>query len=101
MFFLVLALLSVIAGLIYVPADGDSNAYRIPRTLEWLGAGQWHWIRTLDIRMNIAGCNFEWLSAPLILFTGSFRFIFLINWISFLLLPGLIFSVFTRLQVRP
>lgn len=99
--FLVLALLSLAAGLFYLPANADSNAYRIPRALQWLGAGQWHWIRTLDIRMNIAGCNFEWLSAPLILFTHTDRFIFLINWISFLLLPGLIFSVFTRLQVRP
>jgi hypothetical protein len=99
--FLALALLSLAAGIFYTPANADSNAYRIPRVLQWLGAGQWHWIHALDIRMNIAGCNFEWLSAPLILFTRTDRFIFLINWISFLLLPGLIFSVFTRLQVRP
>jgi hypothetical protein len=51
--------------------------------------------------MNIAGCGFEWLAAPLVLFTHTDRFLFLINWISYLLLPGLIFSVFTRLQVRP
>ena len=51
--------------------------------------------------MNISGCGFEWLSAPIILFSDSFRLIFLINWISFLLLPGLIFSVFVRLQVPP
>jgi len=99
--FLVLVFLSLMAGLLYAPADGDSNAYRIPRVLHWLGAGQWHWITTSDIRMNISGCGFEWLSAPLILFTDSFRFIFLINWLSFVLLPGLIYSVFTRLQVRP
>ncbi len=99
--FLLLALMSLFAGLLYVPADGDSIAYRIPRVLQWLGAGQWHWIHASDIRMNIAGCNFEWLSTPLVLFTRSFRFIFIINWISFLLLPGLIYSVFIRLQVRP
>jgi hypothetical protein len=99
--FLVLAGLSLAAGFLYAPADGDANAYRVPRVLHWLGAGQWHWISTLDIRMNISGCGFEWLSAPAILFTDSFRFIFLINWFSFLLLPGLIFSVFVRLQVPP
>jgi hypothetical protein len=99
--FLVLACLSLAAGFLYVPADGDSDAYRIPRVLHWLGAEQWHWIPTLDIRMNISGCGFEWLSAPVILFTDSFRFIFLINWISFLLLPGLIFSVFVRMRVPP
>lgn len=97
--FLLLACLSLAAGFLYVPADGDSDAYRIPRVLHWLGAQQWHWIATLDIRMNISGCGSEWLSAPVILFTDSFRFIFLINWLSFLMLPGLIFSVFVRLQV--
>ena len=35
------------------------------------------------------------------LFTRTDRLIFLINWISYLMLPGLIFSVFLRLQVRP
>ncbi|HTV39228.1 MAG TPA: hypothetical protein VMF08_01525 [Candidatus Sulfotelmatobacter sp.] len=99
--FLVLVCLSLAAGFLYAPADADSNAYRIPRVLHWLGAGQWHWISTMDIRMNISGCGFEWLSAPAILFTDSFRFIFVINWISFLLMPGLIFSVFVRLQVPP
>src|SRR5208283_5640035 len=42
----------------------------------------------------------EWLTAPLLLFTKSDRALFLINFISFLLLPGLIFSLFTRLGVR-
>ncbi len=99
--FLLLAILALVGGVLYVPTDGDSNAYRIPRVLHWLGQGQWHWIRTLDFRMNNAACGFEWLSAPLILFTRTDRFLFLINWLSFLMLPGLIFSVFTRLQVRP
>src|SRR6185437_3254502 len=73
-----LVILSFIGGMLYLPANADSNAYRIPRILEWLGAGQWHWLPTLDVRMNIAGCGFEWLATPLILFTHSFRFIFLI-----------------------
>ena len=51
--------------------------------------------------MNIAATGFEWLSAPLLLFTRTNQFLFLINWASYLMLPGLIFSVFTRLQVRP
>lgn len=49
----------------------------------------------------MVGCVFEWLSAPLILFTRTDRLLFLINLASYLMLPGLIFSVFTRLQVRP
>jgi hypothetical protein len=50
--------------------------------------------------MNYSGCDFEWLSAPLLLFTKSDRALFLLNFIPFLLLPGLICSVFMRLGVR-
>jgi len=98
--FLVLVLMSLAAGLLYCPYNADSNSYRIPRVFHWLGQEQWHWIHTADVRMNTAGTGFEWLSAPLILFTGYDRGIFLINWVSYLLLPGLIFSVFIRLGVR-
>ncbi len=93
--------MSFAAGALYLAQNNDSNEYRIPRVWHWLAAGQWHWIRTLDFRMNVAGCNFEWLLAPLMLFTRHDRFLFWGNWISFLLLPGLFFSVFTRLKVRP
>ena len=99
--FLVLVLLTLAAGFLHPFSNFDANAYRIPRVLHWLGQGQWHWIRTYDQRMNAADCGIEWLSAPLILFTRSDRFLFLINWVSYLMLPGLVFSVFTRLQVRP
>jgi hypothetical protein len=69
--------------------------------MHWLAAGQWHWIHVFDQRMNIAACGMEWLDAPLILFSRTDRLLFLANWIPYLLLPGLLFSVFTRLQVRP
>ena len=100
-FFLLIAALSFLAGCLYPALNWDANAYRLPRVLHWLWAGQWHWIHTPDLRMNIAACGMEWLSAPLILFSHTDRLLFLPNWISYLLLPGLIFSVFTRLQVRP
>jgi hypothetical protein len=99
--FLVLALMSVVGGSLYIHSNGDSNSYRIPRVWHWLGNEQWHWIRTADMRMNVVDCGFEWLSAPLMLFTRTDRLIFLINVASYLMLPGLIFSVFARLQVRP
>jgi hypothetical protein len=99
--FLALALLALAGGSLYFPSNNDSNEYRIPRVWHWLAQEQWHWIPTLDDRLNIAGCGFEWLAAPLMLFTHTDRFIFLINWVSYLMLPGLIFSVFTRLGVRP
>ena len=101
LFFLLLALLAFLSGVLLPDLNYDTDAYRLPRVFHWLWLGGWRWIHTFDARMNIAACNFEWLTAPLILFTRTDRFLFLINWISYLLLPGLIFSVFTRLQVRP
>jgi hypothetical protein len=99
--FLLVAMLAGLSGALYPALNFDANSYRLPRVFHWLWAGQWHWIHTFDARMNISACGTEWLSAPLILFTRTDRFLFLINWLSYLMLPGLIFSVFTRLQVRP
>lgn len=101
LFFLLTALLALGGGLATRPNNGDSDAYRIPRVLHWLAQGGWHWIHTGDSRMNISGCNFEWLSAPLILFTRTDRWLFLINALPYFLLPGLIFDVFRRLRIAP
>jgi len=99
--FLLLTVMTLIGAALYAPQNNDSNEYRIPRVWHWLAEGHWHWIRTLDFRMNAAGCDFEWLVTPLMLFSRHDRLLFLVNWMSFLMLPGLIYSVFTRWQVRP
>jgi hypothetical protein len=98
--FAVLALLVFLGGVLYPPTHYNAMTYHIPRVLHWLAAGRWYWIHTPVNRMNYSGCDFEWLSAPLLLFTKSDRALFLLNFIPFLLLPGLIFSVFMRLGVR-
>jgi len=99
--FLVLTGLMILGGLLYSPSNYDGMTYRVPRVLHWLAADQWHWIHTVYPRVNARACGIEWVSAPLILFSHSDRLLFLINVVSFLLLPGLVFSVFTRLGVRP
>jgi hypothetical protein len=98
--FAALAALVFLGGVLYPPTHYTALVYHIPRVLHWLAEGQWHWIHTPVVRMNYPGCAFEWLSAPLLLFTGSLRGIFLLNVIPFLLLPGLIYSLFVRLGVR-
>ena len=50
--------------------------------------------------MNIAACAYEWMMTPIMLFTRTDRFLFLINWISYLMLPGLIFCVLRFSGVR-
>lgn len=97
--FLLLASLVFLGGLIHPPSNYDALTYRVPRVLYWLQEGHWSWIHTPNVRMNDRCCGFEWLMAPLVLCTRSLRGLFLINFVSFLLLPGLLFSVYTQLRI--
>jgi len=98
--FAVLAFLVFLGGVLYPPGNYTGLNYRVARVLQWLAHGQWCWIHTPNFRMNDRACGIEWLTAPLLLFTKSDRTLFLINFIPFLLLPGLVFSLFRRLGVR-
>ncbi len=98
--FAVLVVLIFLGGVIHPPTNYTGLSYRLPRALQWLAHGGWFWIHTPVFRMNDRACGMEWLSAPLLLFTKSDRALFLLNFIPFLLLPGLVFSIFTRLGVR-
>jgi hypothetical protein len=98
--FLILSAMSFIGGLIYQPTNYDTLAYRIPRVLHWLAADQWHWIHTAFPRMNIHSVGIEWLYAPVFALLKTDRPLFLIEAISFAFLPGLFFSILTRLGVR-
>jgi len=97
--FLIVAALAFLGGALHPPTNYDALAYRIPRVLHWLAAGQWHWIHTIFDRVNGRACGIEWVSAPFVALMKTDRWLFLINIVSFLLLPGLVFSVFTRLGV--
>ena len=98
--FLALALLTIAGGIAYAPTNYDGLAYRTPRVLHWLAAHRWHWIHTEFQRLNARGTGFEWVCAPFISVFRTDRFLFLLNTVSFLLLPGLAFSVFSRFGVR-
>ena len=99
--FLVLAALAFLGGALHPANNYDALAYRTPRVLHWLAAGQWHWLHTDFQRLNTRTTCFEWLTAPQFAFLHTDRLVFLINIVSFLLLPGRFFAVLTRLGVRP
>jgi hypothetical protein len=99
--FLVLATMAFLGGALHPANNYDALAYRTPRVLHWLAEGHWHWIHTDFQRLNTRTAGFEWLTAPIFLFAGTDRLVFLINIVSFLLLPGRFFAVLTRLGVRP
>ena len=92
--FVFVAFLALVGGILYPPSNYDALSYRLPRILHWLNAVHWHWIDTPNTRQNYSAPGFEWLMAPLYVFFNADRLFFLINWISFLLLPSLVFRTF-------
>ena len=95
-----IAVLSFISGCLYKPWSFDAVTYRLPRVLYWWAAHHWYWIGTLDGRLDFSSCGFEWQMLPVIELTHSDRLLFLLNWIPFLLMPGLIFFTFRSLGVN-
>jgi len=98
--FLLITALLFVGGALYAPNNYDALTYRIPRVLHWLEKGGWYWMDAACMRMNTRAAGFEWLVAPLLVFTRTTRFIFLLNFLSFLLFPGLLFQFFRYIGVR-
>ncbi len=99
MLFAVVAGMALLGGILHPPNSGDSLQYRIPRMLEWWWHGGWFWIPALDARVNTRASGSEWVAMPLLIFTRSDRWLFLPSWVSLLMMPGLIYSLFIQLQV--
>jgi hypothetical protein len=97
--FLAYLLMALAGGALYAPTNYDALTYRVPRMLHWLAEGHWHWIESNDNRVNISATGIEWLMAPLFALTRTDRLLFLINLVSYLLLPGLFYGTLTRLGV--
>ncbi len=97
--FALTTLAATLGGFLYEPNNYDFLAYRLPRMLRWWDAGHWHWIHTSTARMNYSGTGMEWAMMPLFIFSLSSRLFFLVNIACYLLMPGLIFSIFTHLGV--
>ena len=98
--YLFCALSALVGGAIHSPTNHDALSYRVPRLLHWLSSGQWHYIGGTDTRMDFSGTGFEAMMLPPFAAFHTLRFAFLINAVSYLLLPGLIFSVFSALGIR-
>ena len=92
--YIFVAFLTLAGGILYPPSNYDALSYRLPRILHWLDAGHWCWIDTPNTRQNYSAPGFEWLMASLLVFFKTDRLFFFINWISFLLMPSLIFRTF-------
>jgi hypothetical protein len=95
--FFLLAIITLIGGLLYEPNNHDGLSYRIPRVLHWLTHGSWFWTGNSDTRMDTRSVGFEFLSVPFLALLHTDRLIFLWNWTGFLFLPALIFQLSGRL----
>lgn len=94
--FLILTIVTTLGGVLYAPVFFDGLAYRTPRVLSWLSEGHWWWMPDYRGWLNTRAVAFEWVTAPILALFKTDRFLFIINIISFLLLPGLTFSLLTR-----
>jgi hypothetical protein len=83
----------------YIPWSFDATTYRLPRLLYWWAAHHWYWIGTLDHRLDYSSCGYEWQMLPVMILTRTDRLIFLLSWIPFLLMPGLVFFAFRAFGV--
>jgi hypothetical protein len=88
-----------LGGILYAPNNFDALTYRLPRMLHWMASGQWFWIPTFNDRMNCANVAWEWTAMPFFALLHSERAMFLINATGYLLMPGLLFSIFRQLGV--
>jgi hypothetical protein len=98
--YLICVVLTWVGGLIHAPSNYDAICYRVPRLFHWLIAGQCYWTGSFNARIDFSSHGFEWLMMPWFAAFEGIRFAFLINAVSFLLMPGLVFSAFRLLGVH-
>jgi hypothetical protein len=96
---LLLTVLALVGGIAHPPNNYDYLTYRFPRILYWSWDHAWSWVPTVNERINYSATGFEWLMVPLFIVFKTDRLFFLINFIAYLLLPGVIFSVFSGLGI--
>jgi hypothetical protein len=96
---LALTLLVLAGGLLYHPDNYDYLTYRFPRLLHWAWDQHWSWLTTANDRQNFSATGMEWLMAPWFVLFRTDRLFFIINFVSFLFLPGLVFSVLRQIGV--
>jgi hypothetical protein len=95
--FLVLSALTLLGGLLHPLSTWDTLAYRLPRVCHWLAVGHWHWIQAPREWMNNRAPGYEFLMAPGVAL-HAWRFLWVPNFVSFILLPGLVFVVLRQLR---
>lgn len=91
--------LALVGGALYAPSNYDAFSYRLPRMLNWLAEGQWHWIHTSHQAKNTRGTVSEWILMPLLLCGSTGRLLFIPNLVSYALLPGLVFGILSMLGI--
>ncbi len=97
--FIIVSILVFAGGALHPPTNYDAMTYRFPRLLHWESENAWHWISTPVMRMNAYATGSEWLTLPFFQITHSDRLFFLVNFVSFTLLPGLLFGVFREVGI--
>jgi len=97
--YLLVFFVGLLGAVLYAPSNYDALCYRVPRALNWLAEGRWYWLDTYHQAVNTRTAVTEWMQVPFILISGSDRLLVIPNLISFLFLPGLVFSILRQLRI--
>lgn len=98
--YLLTFLLVILGSLLHEPNNFDGLSYRAPKVLFWLQQHHWQWIHSPYRGVNYLLPNYEWLTVPMFLVTGGFHVTVILNWVAFLLVPPLFFSLLRALGAR-
>jgi hypothetical protein len=97
---LAVASCALLGGLLHAPNNMDAMNYRLPKVAWWLMEGGWEWIPANNNSLNTRSSGMEWLYVPWIAWLRSDRLLFLLNFLPFLCLPGLVFSLLRHAGAR-
>jgi hypothetical protein len=92
--------LSLMGALFNTPYGYDAYGYRIARIVRWLQEGHYYWTGAADQRIDICSLASEWELLSILSITGSDRLLFLVNFVPFVLFPGLFYLAARGLGIR-
>jgi hypothetical protein len=97
--FVIISALCTIGAITHPPNNYDFLTYRLSRIFHWVESGHWHWISTINPRMNYSAPNAEWILSPLFTISQLDRLFFIPNIFAYSLLPSAIFLVFRGMGI--
>jgi|GEM_PF-5241301 len=92
--------LSLLGAIFNTPWGYDSYSYRVARIVRWLQEGQYHWTGAADQRIDVCSLASDWQLLSILAITGSDRLLFLVNFVPYIIFPGMFYMAARGLHIR-